>query len=97
MTILLAGLTAASLLASCGGSSSSSSSSSEADSDSSAAGASAEASSEGESTEATGRLAEIKSKGVIVLATSPDFAPNEFEDISSGERKYVGCDIDLAQ
>ena len=93
MTILLAGLTAASLLASCGGSSSSSSSSSEAASGSSAA----EASSEGESTEATGRLAEIKSKGVIVLATSPDFAPNEFEDISSGESKYVGCDIDLAQ
>lgn len=97
MTILLAGLTAASLLASCGGSSSSSSSSSEAASDSSAAEASAEASSEGESTEVTGRLAEIKSKGVIVLATSPDFAPNEFEDISSGESKYVGCDIDLAQ
>ena len=39
----------------------------------------------------------ILKAGVITCATSPDFAPNEFIDISSGETKYVGCDMDLAQ
>ena len=43
------------------------------------------------------RLDKILAAGVITCATSPDFAPNEFIDISSGETKYVGCDIDLAQ
>lgn len=83
LTILLAGLTAASLLASCG-SDTGSSSSSAASTDSTA------------SAEPANRLEEIKQKGVIVLATSPDFAPQEFEDISSGKPVYVGCDIDLA-
>lgn len=40
---------------------------------------------------------EILKKGVITCATSPDFAPSEFVDLSSGETKYVGCDIDLAK
>ena len=43
------------------------------------------------------RLNKILEAGVITCATSPDFAPCEFVDISSGETKYVGCDMDLAQ
>ena len=43
------------------------------------------------------RLDKILAAGVITCATSPDFAPNEFVDLSSGETKYVGCDMDLAQ
>ena len=43
------------------------------------------------------KLDKILEAGVITCATSPDFAPNEFIDISSGETKYVGCDMDLAQ
>lgn len=93
LTILLAGLTAASLFASCGSADSNSSSASDS-STSSTESASGETN---ETSEATNRLEEIKQKGVIVLATSPDFAPQEFEDISSGEKTYVGCDIDLAQ
>lgn len=109
LTILLAGLTAASLLASCGSednTSSTASGSSETSSESSTASSEDSAASEestvseasGEETgEAANRLDEIKEKGVIVLATSPDFAPQEFEDISNGEKTYVGCDIELAK
>lgn len=43
------------------------------------------------------RLEKIKESGKLVLATSPDFAPMEFEDLSSGEKKYVGSDIELAK
>ena len=43
------------------------------------------------------KLDKILEAGVITCATSPDFAPNEFIDISSGETKYVGCDMELAQ
>ena len=43
------------------------------------------------------RLDKIKESGKLVLATSPDFAPLEFENISSGETEYVGCDIELAK
>ena len=43
------------------------------------------------------KLDKILKAGVITCATSPDFAPNEFIDISSGETKYVGCDMELAQ
>ena len=43
------------------------------------------------------KLDKILVSGVITCATSPDFAPNEFIDISSGETKYVGCDMELAQ
>ncbi len=98
LTILLAGLTAASLLASCGsGAGSSSSSAASTDSTASPESASPEAASgEGTSAEAANRLEQIRQKGVIVLATSPDFAPQEFEDISTGKPVYVGCDIDLA-
>ena len=43
------------------------------------------------------KLDKILEAGVITCATSPDFAPNEFVDLSSGETKYVGCDMDFAQ
>ena len=43
------------------------------------------------------RLEKILDSGKLVLATSPDFAPLEFEDLSSGEAQYVGSDIELAK
>ena len=43
------------------------------------------------------RLEKIMESGKLVLATSPDFAPLEFEDLSSGEAQYVGSDIELAK
>lgn len=42
-------------------------------------------------------LEKILESGKLVLATSPDFAPLEFEDLSSGEAQYVGSDIELAK
>ena len=44
-----------------------------------------------------GRLAKIQEAGKIVMGTSPDYAPSEFEDISSGKKEYVGCDIELGK
>ncbi|HIU87667.1 MAG TPA: transporter substrate-binding domain-containing protein [Candidatus Avilachnospira avistercoris] len=43
------------------------------------------------------RLDEILEAGVITMATSPDYAPYEFEDISSGETVYAGADIELGK
>lgn len=43
------------------------------------------------------KLAKIKKEGKLVMATSPDMAPYEFEDISSGETQYVGSDIELGK
>ena len=43
------------------------------------------------------RLEKILESGKLVLATSPDFAPLEFEDLSSDEAQYVGSDIELAK
>lgn len=43
------------------------------------------------------KLAKIKKEGKLVMATSPDFAPYEFEDISSGEKVYAGSDIELGK
>jgi len=46
----------------------------------------------------TGRLAAIKAAGVLKVATSPDYPPYEFEDLSkSGQDKYVGADMVLAK
>ena len=42
-------------------------------------------------------LDEIKEKGYITLATSPDFAPNEFYVLKDGQQTIVGSDIALAQ
>ena len=43
------------------------------------------------------KLEAIKSSGKLVVGTSPDFVPMEFEDISSGKKEYVGADIELAK
>jgi len=48
--------------------------------------------------EAKDRLAQIKEKGYLELATEPYFAPFEFIDTAkSGDDQYQGCDIFLAQ
>lgn len=46
---------------------------------------------------AENRLEQIKEAGKIVVATSPDFAPSEFIDNSSGKAEYVGCDMEFAK
>ncbi len=47
--------------------------------------------------EDTGRLADILDSGKITMATSPDFAPVEFIDLTkTGQESYVGSDISLA-
>ena len=47
---------------------------------------------------ATGRLAEIKKRGVLTVATEPYWVPCEFIDPSlSGDAQYVGSDIELAK
>lgn len=43
------------------------------------------------------RLAKVLNAGKLVVGTSPDFAPMEFKDVSSGEIEYVGSDIELAK
>lgn len=44
------------------------------------------------------KLAEIKAAGKLVMVTSPDFSPYEFEDPrKSGQDKYVGLDIELGK
>ena len=44
------------------------------------------------------RLEEIINRGVLIVATSPDFPPNEFIDLSkSGDEQYVGSDIEFAK
>lgn len=48
--------------------------------------------------ELTGRLKTIQESGVLKVATSPDYPPYEFEDITKdGQDKYVGADIELAK
>ncbi len=44
------------------------------------------------------KLDAIKEAGVIKMATSPDFAPMEFENIKpDGTKEYVGSDIELGK
>jgi len=44
------------------------------------------------------RLEEILAAGKIVMATSPDYPPYEFEDLTkSGQDAYVGADIEMAK
>ena len=46
----------------------------------------------------TSKLDNIKKAGVITMATSPDFAPMEFENIAAdGTKEYVGSDIELGK
>ena len=42
-------------------------------------------------------LEKIKEKGTLVVATSPDYAPFEFQTLVDGANKVVGSDIMLAQ
>lgn len=42
-------------------------------------------------------LEKIKAKGTLVVATSPDYAPFEFQTLIDGENKVVGSDILLAE
>ncbi|GGE36658.1 transporter substrate-binding domain-containing protein [Streptococcus himalayensis] len=39
----------------------------------------------------------IKSKGKLVVATSPDYAPFEFQTLVNGKNEVVGADMDLAK
>lgn len=44
------------------------------------------------------RLEQVRAAGKLVMATSPDFAPYEFEDIrKSGQEAIVGADIELGK
>ncbi|WP_156009077.1 transporter substrate-binding domain-containing protein [Streptococcus ruminantium] len=49
------------------------------------------------STSPQSRLDAIKEKGTLVVATSPDYAPFEFQTLVDGKNKVVGSDIALAQ
>ena len=42
-------------------------------------------------------LQTIKQKGKLVVATSPDYAPFEFQALLDGRNQVVGADIDMAQ
>lgn len=50
-----------------------------------------------ESGSPTNKLESIKQSGKLIVGTSPDFAPSEFIDNSSGKAEYVGCDIEFAK
>ncbi len=46
----------------------------------------------------TNRLEQIKAAGKLVICTSPDYAPYEFQDLTkSGQDAIVGADIELAR
>ena len=48
--------------------------------------------------DALGRLGRIREKGVLTVATEPDYAPQEFVDPSlKGQDMYVGADMELAR
>lgn len=49
------------------------------------------------STSSQSALEKIKEKGTLVVATSPDYAPFEFQTLVDGENQVVGADILLAQ
>ena len=57
----------------------------------------AETEAEASEDEGGSRLDAILDAGVITMATSPDFAPYEFEDISSGTTEYAGSDVELGR
>lgn len=47
---------------------------------------------------AQGRLARIRSKGILTVATSPDYPPQEYIDESkTGMDRFVGADMELAR
>lgn len=43
------------------------------------------------------KVAKIKEKGELVMATSPDYPPYEFKIIEDGKEKVVGFDINIAE
>lgn len=47
--------------------------------------------------EATGKLADIKKAGKIVLGTSADYAPYEFHKSINGKDEIIGFDIEIAK
>lgn len=47
--------------------------------------------------EATGKLADIKKAGKIVLGTSADYAPYEFHKSINGKDEVIGFDIEIAK
>lgn len=49
------------------------------------------------STSSQSVLDKIKEKGTLVVATSPDYAPFEFQALVDGKNEVVGADIMLAQ
>lgn len=53
----------------------------------------------GSSNKDTGKtsLEKIKEKGTLVVATSPDYAPFEFQALVDGKNKVVGADILMAE
>lgn len=85
-------------LAACGGSGSTKTESKQASAAETIVGAEADAGDAVTDAATSGRLAAIKAAGVLKIATSPDYPPYEFEDLSkSGQDKYVGSDIELAK
>ncbi len=97
MKYTAAALLAALALTACGGSAeettaAATTAAAEAESEATAAPTEAETEAEGGS-----RLDAILDAGVITMATSPDFAPYEFEDISSGTTEYAGADVELGR
>ena len=50
-----------------------------------------------ENVDPNGHLAKVLAAGKLVMGTSPDFAPSEFKDVSSGTTEYVGSDIELGK
>lgn len=54
-------------------------------------------SSSSQSTSSSSAVDKIKEKGTLVVATSPDYAPFEFQTLVNGENKVVGSDILLAE
>ncbi|NQI83916.1 transporter substrate-binding domain-containing protein [Streptococcus suis] len=49
------------------------------------------------STSSQSALDKIKEKGTLVVATSPDYAPFEFQALVDGKNEVVGADMMLAQ
>ena len=39
----------------------------------------------------------LSKRGKLVVATSPDYAPFEFQSLVDGKNQVVGADIDMAQ
>ncbi len=50
-----------------------------------------------EAAKGDGSLEKVLQAGKLVMGTSPDFAPWEFKDVSSGSVEYVGSDIELGK